>query len=332
VRSSRIRFALFSILVIIVGFFVLLPTSHQLRRQQLLLGTVVEIIAFGPDLDILEESLSAAFCEIARIEHLMSPHLADSDVARLSVATEPFAVAPETAEVLALGLRVAKASRGGFDMTLGRLKQLWAIGSTAPHVPTAAEISVAVTGVGPEALTLNGQIVTKKNPHLAVDLGAIAKGYAIDRAALLLRQRGIKHASVNAGGDIVLLGGKSPEERWLIGIQDPLAPDKTVAALALADRAVVTSGDYERFFERDGVRYHHIFDPASGFPGRRSRSVTIVADSAALADALATAVFVLGPEAGIALLSDFPATEGLIIDPAGEFHLTPGMSTLLSWH
>ena len=325
----------FIIFALSAGIFLARPTEHQVRQQRLQLGTVVEIVASGTDRSLLEDALLDAFNEIDRIERLMSPRIATSDVARLSLATDPLEVSPATAEVIQLGLEIAQASGGAFDMSLGRLKELWGIESEAPRVPSPEEIKTALVGTGPQSLTLNGRTVSKQQPTLKVDLGAIAKGYALDRAAALLRQHGIAHASLNAGGDIVLIGNKAADTPWRIGIQDPLSPDQTIATLELRDQAVVTSGDYERFVEIDGKRYHHLFDPQTGSPGHRSRSVTIIANGpngAALADALATAVFVLGPEKGIKLLDQFPDAEGLIIDPAGKPHQTAGMTKVLSWH
>jgi thiamine biosynthesis lipoprotein len=179
-------------------------------------------------------------------------------------------------------------------------------------------------------LHLDGRRVEKAHPALTVDLGAIAKGYAIDRAAEVLRRAGIESAAINAGGDIRLIGDHGARP-WRIAIQHPRDSARPLATLELADAAVVTSGDYERFFEQDGVRYHHIFDPRTGYPAGRCQSVTVVAPSAALADALSTAVFVLGPEEGFALLQRFPEAEGLIVAADGTPQASPGLEAKLTW-
>lgn len=304
---------------------------QQLSRSRILMGTVVEISVHGADPGRLEAAVSAAFAEMARIERLMRPAGEGSDVARLSAAPQGTEVAPETAEVIALGLQVAALSGGAFDMGLGRLKGLWGIESEAPRVPAPEEVRQALTGTGPDGLRLDGLRVEKATATLAVDLGAIAKGYAIDRAAEVLRKAGIDSAAINAGGDIRLIGGHSGRP-WRIAIQHPRDADRQLATLELTDVAVVTSGDYERFFELDGVRYHHIFDPRTGYPAGLCQSVTIVTPSAALADALSTAVFVLGPEAGLALLQHFPEAEGLIVAADGTPQMTPGLQGRLTWH
>lgn len=304
--------------------------QKQLSRSRILMGTVVEISAYGADPGRLEAAVSVAFEEIARVERLMHPTGEGSDVAHLTASSQGAEVAPETAAVIALGLQVATASSGAFDMSLGRLKGLWGIETEAPRVPALTEIRQALAGAGPDGLRLDGLRVEKTSSTLAVDLGAIAKGYAVDRAAELLRNAGIVSASINAGGDIRLIGDRNGRP-WRIGIQHPREADRQLATMELVDVAVVTSGDYERFFEQDGVRYHHIFDPRSGYPAGRCQSVTVVTPSAALADALSTAIFVLGPEDGLALLRLFPEAEALIVAADGTPTVTPGLKGRLQW-
>jgi thiamine biosynthesis lipoprotein len=322
------------LLLALLGFLALQryvgERPQQLSRSRILMGTVVEISAHGTDPGRLEAAVTDAFAEMARIERLMRPAGEGSDVARLTASARGAEVAPETAEVIALGLRVAAESGGAFDMGLGRLKELWGIETEAPRVPAPAEINQALGGTGLGGLRLDGRRVEKAQPALAVDLGAIAKGYAVDRAVELLRRAGVESAAVNAGGNIRLIGDHDGRP-WRIAIQHPRDAAGQLAMLELADISVSTSGDYERFFEQDGVRYHHIFDPRTGYPAGRCRSVTVVTQSAALADALSTAAFVLGPEEGLALLRRFPATEGLIVAADGTPHASPGLEARLTW-
>ncbi len=303
--------------------------AGMVSHQRILMGTVVEVVARGDDRDILEPAVAAAFAEMARIEALMGP-AADSEVSRLSRSVSGTEVTAETAEVIELGLRMAEKSRGAFDLTLGRLKTLWAVESDQPRVPTAAEIGMALAGTGPQALHLEGRFVHKGTPTLVVDLGGIAKGYAIDRAVEVLRQAGVDSASVNAGGDIGLLGDRG-DGPWRIGIQHPRRPGSLLAVIEVAGRAIVTSGDYERYFERDGHRYHHLFDPATGYPAAGCQSVTVLAASAAEADALATAAFVLGPEKGLAFLQAQAGVDGLIVAADGSRQATSGLQGRIEW-
>lgn len=299
------------------------PEDAEIRRSRLIMGTVVEIMAEGLESSKLETAVDAAFAEIARLDKLLSAYHQDSDVSRLSQSDNGSQVTTETAEVLALGLDVAQRSGGAFDLTLGRLNSLWAISDGARRVPGQKAISAALRGIGPTSLSLDGRLVNKRMPHLQIDLGGIAKGYAVDRAIAVLKQHGITSAAVNAGGDMYLLGQR-PQRPWRIGIQHPREKDAVLETVQVSDQAVVTSGDYERFFVQEGIRYHHIFDPQSGFPARDCQSVTIIADSVALGDALATAVFVLGPETGLQLLTQYPRAEGLIVAADGTLHASPG--------
>lgn len=303
--------------------------QKQLHRSQLMMGTIVEMVALGEDNEVLEAGVNAAFAEMARLDKLLSRHYDDSDVTILSQSKSGAKVAPETAEVIALGLDVARQSAGAFDMTLGRLKALWGFTEENPGVPGQDAILAALDGIGPRALTLDGLQVHKQSPPLMVDLGGIAKGYAVDRAIAILKQHGITHGAVNAGGDMYLLGQKS-QRPWRIGIQHPRRQGEVLATIQTQDRAVVTSGDYERFFEQDGQRYHHIFDPQTGMPARGCQSVTVISDSVALGDALATALFVLGPQSGLDLLAKYPQAEGLILAADGTQHPSPGWANYLA--
>lgn len=300
------------------------------RRSQIVMGTVVEITALGSDAAHLHAAIEKSFDEMRRIENLMTVHGEKSDVVRLSQPRTTVNVSPETAEVISLGLKVVEASNGAFEMGMGHLKALWGIETDHPRIPEAEEIHRALASIGKNTLKMEGTVITKKKPALAFDLGGIAKGFAIDRAISVLQNAGIKNASVNAGGDIRLLGDRKGRP-WRIGIKHPRQKEKLLATISLQDLAIVTSGDYERFFEENGVRYHHLFDPHTGFPARKSQSATVIAPTAALADALATAAFVLGPKHGLDLLKSFPEVEGIIVGSDGVPVLTAGMKENVEW-
>ncbi len=313
------------VLLLAAGWWRLRTEPGALQETRLLMGTTVTIEALGPARDRLDDAVAAAFAEMARIEALMTPHRPESDVARLSAAPQAANVSPETAAVITLGLEMAARSGGAFDLTLGRLKELWGIEAENPRVPAPGEIAAALEGTGPGALGVTGTVVRKRTPRLHIDLGGIAKGYAVDRALAVLRAHGVTSAAVNAGGDIGLLGSKLGRP-WRIGVQHPRRAGAVLTTVEAVDRAVVTSGDYERFFERDGRRYHHLFDPHSGYPADRCQSVTVLAPTAMLADALATALFVLGPEPGLALLHDYPGVDALIVAADGRRYATAALA------
>ncbi|NLV23501.1 MAG: FAD:protein FMN transferase [Deltaproteobacteria bacterium] len=303
---------------------------EEIRKSRILMDTVVEITVFGSPSLPLQESVDAAFKEMERIEALTSFFEEKSDLSRLR-GDAGFEVSPETAAIITTGLEIAAASGGAFDMTLGRLKNIWQIEGDQPRLPQPEEIQEALSGSGFGALVLEGRRLVRRAPETRIDLGGIAKGYAIDCAIAVLKKAGIEHAAVNAGGDIRMLGDRRGQP-WRIAIQHPRQPNRYLGRLLVRDVAVVTSGDYERFFEKDGIRYHHLFDPRTGYPATASQSVTVLADKAVLADALATAVFVLGPKEGIALLDKFPGTEGMIVGADGTPVYTPGFGKLIEWH
>jgi thiamine biosynthesis lipoprotein len=304
------------------------PADDEVRRTRFLMGTTVEILVAGHSRADLEAAVEAAMAEMNRLEKLFGNAYPESDPSHINRSEAEHRVAPETAEVLAVGLQVAELSRGAFDLGLGRLKALWDIEGANPRVPSAEKIAAAVKTLGPGDVALTGQVVTKRD-GVDLDLSGVAKGYIVDRAVGVLRQHGITQAAVNAGGDMYLLGhhGARP---WRIGIQHPRNSTEILAKLTLSDQAVVTSGDYERFFVQDGRRYHHLFNPKTGYPATACQSVTVVAGNVALADALATALFVLGPEDGLALLQAYPGSEALIIDAAGMQHASAGLAAYLA--
>jgi thiamine biosynthesis lipoprotein len=159
-------------------------------------------------------------------------------------------------------------------------------------------------------------------------LGAIAKGYAVDRAINILQEKNIHHAFINAGGDLKTLGNRPDKTAWKIGLQHPRKPESVLASFSLSGKAVATSGDYQKYFDHEGIRYHHIMNPKTGYPVTGIMSATVVTDTVMDADALSTAVFVMGVEKGLAFIDSLENTEGLIIDQDGAPHFSQGMQGL----
>jgi FAD:protein FMN transferase len=242
-------------------------------------------------------AIDAAIAALRRVDDSMSAFKPASDVGRanLGAARGPVAVSRETRDVLQESLRWADESQGRFDPCLGRATRAWDV--THRHEPPA---EAAYSGLANRqlyrALELDTQsgrpIVRFHDEDVRVDLGGIAKGYGVDRAVACLREHGIAHALVGAGGDIYALGRSPAGEPWTIGIQSPDRPDALAASLRLEDAAIATSGDYRQFFEHEHRRYHHLLDPATASPRRTTeRSVSIVADTTTAADAAATLAF-----------------------------------------
>jgi len=242
-------------------------------------------------------------------------------------------VPQEVIYVLQEALRIAERTSGAFDPTIGPLVDLWDIGGDNSQVPSQQAIDHARSLVDWRLVEIDSQRGTVYLPKqgMALDLGGIAKGYAADELVAIAQEAGIQQALFDLGGNIYAFGTKADGTPWRVGVKDPAQPGGSPAlALAVQDRSVVTSGMYERFFEQEGIRYHHILNPATGYPVWNDiHSVTIVSKSSLLADALSTSVFVLGREKGLALLESEDA-EGVIIGEDNLVYPTSGIADQLS--
>ena len=296
------------------------------------MGTVIEITLIAYDEEAANKASLQAFQEIKRIETLMSPWLDSSDVTRInrSAGKERVKVSPETFEVIQKAQEISELSEGGFDITVGPLTELWREARKKKIPPSIEEVKEKLSlvnfkniGIDPE-----GKVLLKKE-GMAIDLGGIAKGYAVDRAFGVLRSLGYKNLIVNAGGDL-RVGGLKNNQPWSIGIQNPRESKKILARISVSDMAVATSGDYEKFFNYEGKRYHHIFNPKDGFPTEGCQSVTIITKDCITADGLATAVFVLGAEKGYSLCQKLEGVKCLIVDKEGKIIFSPGLKDRIS--
>jgi FAD:protein FMN transferase len=279
------------------------------RRTIPVMGTLAEVSVGHRDGAYAQRAIDAAFAELRAVEAAMSRFRADSEIghANLGAGAGPVPVSAATAAVLARALEWAEASDGRFDPALGRAVAFWDVASRR-EPPAAHEVRrFAGQRLHREVeLGRSGgrDVVLFRSPEIALDLGGIAKGYAVDRAVAALRDWGISSALVNAGGDLYALG-RSPEgEAWQVGVRSPADPRALATTFRLEDRAVATSGDYLQFFEHAGRRYHHLLDPATGEPHRtNARSLTIAAADCMSADAAGTALFGLEPRAAGTLLT-----------------------------
>jgi thiamine biosynthesis lipoprotein len=299
-----------------------------IERAQLLMGMPVSISIVETDRDLAHRAADLAFREIGRIEKMMSTYLPESGVSVLNrlAGKEWVSLHPEIRRVIREALRYSEISDGAFDITFKSLAGLWRF-EPGGHPPSPDDVKAALPLVDYRQVLFDGDNrVMLKNPGMAIGLGGIAKGYAMDRAADVLQREGITNAIVNAGGDIRMFGRRSAKREWRVGIQDPRDKNALIEDVSLSDGAVATSGDYERFYIHEGVRYHHILDPRTGFPARGCRSVTVISETAMMADGLATAVFVLGPEKGLALIERVPEAEAMVVSEAGEIIRSAGFN------
>jgi thiamine biosynthesis lipoprotein len=263
----------------------------------------------------------------------MSPWLDSSDVTRInrSAGKERVKVSPETFEVIQKAQEISELSEGGFDITIGPLTELWREARKKTIPPSIEDVKEKLGLVNFKNIETDqeGKVFLKKK-GMAIDLGGIAKGYAVDRAFELLKSLGYRNLIVNAGGDL-RVGGLKNNQPWSIGIQNPRESQKILARIPVSDMAVTTSGDYEKFFIYEGKRYHHIFNPRDGFPAEGCQSVTIVTKDCITADGLATAVFVLGAEKGYSLCQKLDGVDCLIVDKEGKIIFSPGLKDRISF-
>ena len=286
--------------------------AAPVRADRLLLGTLVTVKLYG-DEAVARPHLETAFAEIARVDSSMSHYREDGALrqleqqARLALTRGPTGLIA----VLTRSQHFAALTDGAFDCTLGALTSLWNFpDAVAP--PTPAQIDSALALVGYEGLEVADQSLRINRPGLRLDLGAAAKGYAVDQAVAAMQAVGVTAGVIEAGGDIRYWGAKPDGQPWLFGVQHPRTSEQYIAVDDLGLAAIATSGDYEQYFDWEGERYHHLLDSKTGYPARACISATVWATTALDADILSTAVFVLGPEQGLALIESLTDVEGFI--------------------
>lgn len=293
-----------------------------------LLGTVVQIKLLESQ---PEKLFNEAFSIIQDIENKMSINIEDSEVSNINktAGKSYVSVSPETYYVIEKGKYYSSLSNGRFDISIGPLVKLWGIGSENANVPSQNEINKAIGKINYKDILLNesDKSIMLAEEGMVIDLGGIAKGYAADVIADYLKSKNIDNAIVDLGGNVLTLGGKSKTEKWNIGVQDPFQQRSNyIGILSVRDKTIVTSGVYERYFIQDGIRYHHILDPFTGYPVENSLvSVTIVADSSIDADALSTTAFALGIEKGTELIEKIDGVDAIFVDKNKNVYITKGI-------
>ena len=303
---------------------------HAVERAATAMGSDLRLTAWTDDDGSANRAFDAVVAEFERLDALMSVWRAGSDVVRINAAAGERAVpvSAEVREALRAARQVSEWTGGKFDVTFGALSDIWKFDyqNQDDSVPAPDAIRARLPLVDYRAIEIDDRAGTvfARRKGMRVHLGGIGKGYAVERAVGILRRAGLRDFLVQAGGDLYVAGQKDGRP-WRLGIADPRRPDRTFATIELSDSTFSTSGDYSRAFVKDGVRYHHILDPATGQPARGCRSVTIVADSPLVADGLSTGVFVLGPEAGMALIERLPNVEGVIVSAGNEVLVSSGL-------
>jgi thiamine biosynthesis lipoprotein len=312
------------------------PKAAALVEQdRVAMGSSLRVAVWTSDRAAAAEAIGAVYVEFDRLDSLLSNWRRGSDVVRLNEAAGEGAItiSPDTLAVLQAAAEASRLTRGKFDITFGALADVWKFDHDQDNrVPSPDEIAARLPLVDYTAIRTNPTAGTAEilSPGVRVHLGGIGKGYAVDQAAARLREAGFADFLIQAGGDLYAAGQRG-ERPWRVGLYDPRgAEGATFATIDLHDETFSTSGDYERFFIKDGVRYHHILDPDQGEPARLCRSVTILARSALTADWASTGVFVLGPDAGMALVESLPDVEAVIVAADNRVVVSSGLQNRLT--
>jgi thiamine biosynthesis lipoprotein len=294
--------------------------QHRYEASRISMACEYAIEAYGPDADVLPRILDDAFDEVDRIDRLMSHYKANSPLSRVNreAAQHPVAVEPELFDFIAEAMRYHRESDGAFDITVGPLMKAWGFFNGEGHMPSDNELAAARRHVGGAHVTLNAiqKTIAFDEAGVELDLGGIAKGYAVDRVVDLLKRRQIAAALVSAGGSTIYgLGAPPGADAWDVMLQDPIDPRKVAFTVPLKDRALSVSGSSEKAFEAGGVRYSHIMDPRTGRPVQGVLSVAVLANSGTAGDALDNAFFVLGPERSRPYVNRLQGTEAMFFLP-----------------
>jgi thiamine biosynthesis lipoprotein len=282
------------------------PEVHNHSDSAIMMDTFVEVSVWAPDSGLARSAVAAAMAELALIDSMFGDGTIDPASDRDLMSSDVFAFLIDTSRDVYL------ETEGMFDPTVGAVSRLWEFHDAACP-PDADSLRRALSSVG-----LQRYLAGQQCDGLIFDLGGIAKGYAVDRASERLREMGIESAIINAGGDLNLIGARTDGEAWRIAIRHPRRAGAFLGYVDIIDAAVATSGDYEKYFIEGGTRYHHIIDPNTGYPGRASNSVTVVAPGSCLSDALATGLFLLGPERGLELVEKLEGVEAAFAFASGE--------------
>lgn len=305
------------------------------RQSRVMMGGIPVTLSVAAERETdANAALNAAFGEMERLEHFFSVYRPDSEISSVNAhaGRRPIAVGVETLALIQDGLGMTTLTEGGFHLALGPAITRWDV-LDHPHVPSERELASIRPLIhgGRVQVDASAREVFLTRPGMRLDPGGIGKGVLTERAKQILQQHGMRGGLIVAAGDVIAFGRRPDGAPWRIGVRHPRREGELLASLDLTDTAISTSGDYERFFLRDGVRYHHILDPQTLTPSRASRSVTVISPDGGRADALATGAFVLGPKRGLNLLRE-QRVQGVIIDDRGGLHVSPALINTVSFN
>jgi len=327
----RVQTCLLTLLVSALSGCVGAPTGQEsavVTRAQMQMGTLVKITAVAQSEAVAQAAATAGFAEIRRLEELLSTWIPTSELSRVnaSAGAMPVHVSPETLTVVQRAVQAAEMTDGGFNIAIGPAVDAWRV-TEGQRIPTESELDALRPLVDLMAVhaDVQEQTIYLEKRGMRIDVGGIGKGYAADQAVDALRRAGAVAGVVALSGDIKTFGRLPGGKMFPVGIQHPRKDGSVLAWIDLQDEAISTAGDYERFFEREGVRYHHILDPRTLQPARRCQSVTVIAREGVWADGLDTGIFVMGPERGMELVERLPDVEAIIVDQDGRLLVSSGL-------
>ncbi len=302
------------------------------KRAQMHMGTLVTVTGVAPTDAVAQEAVTAAFREIHRLEELLSTWIPASELSRVNAAAgrDAITLSAETFELLTRSMEITELTEGGFNIAVGPAVEAWSV-TERMRVPSKDELNQLKAIVYPAQIRLDerARTVFLSKPGMRIDVGGIGKGFAADRAVAVMQAAGATAGVVALSGDIKTFGRFPDGARFRFGIRHPRKEGVILATLDMENEAISTAGDYERYFERDGVRYHHILDPATLEPARQCQGVTVIASEGTLADGLDTGIFVMGPERGMALVERLEGVEAVIVDRDGHVRVSSGLKDRL---
>jgi len=346
-KNRRDTLIVIAVVIVMAGLAVLLVillnpgyTKEPYKQQEYVLDDYVTITVYGEKQSQVEGAVDAAFQELYRIEGLADRYVPESEISRVnaSAAAGPVVLSDDLWEMFAAGMELYEASGGLFDITVGPLVDIWDVvgrGERGDAPPTDEEIAKAMELVGSDKLVLDeaAHSVRFSREGMIVDLGGLAKGYALDRAEEVLLSRGIDSGIIDMISTSLTMGDKpnaAGGPNWLIAISNPREGDYLATFSFPGRNYISTSGDNQRFFEYEGTRYHHIIDPRSGYPARGAIAVTVLgAKNGVWADAMSTTAFIMGYPDGLDWVESLDGSEALMVDPQGNVHFTPGLEPFL---
>nr|WP_237332538.1 FAD:protein FMN transferase [Zobellia amurskyensis] len=293
------------------------------------MGTRFDITVVSSNEDLGYINIEEATAEIVRIEEMISAWNPDSETSLINknAGIKPVKVSQELYMLIERAKQISEITDGAFDISFASMDVIWKFDGSMAKIPSPEEISASIKNVGYEKIVLNpiDRTVYLSQKDMKISFGAIGKGYAADKAKELLVSKQVLGGIINAAGDLTTWGTKATGEKWLIGIANPLSEEKIFPWLPVVESSVATSGNSEKFVIFDGVKYSHILDPRTGYPTTGINSVTIFAKSAELCDALATAVYIMGKEDGLALINQLGGTEVILVDANNKVYKSSGI-------